>query len=43
MRAHDVGDATDFGGGSEFVNRGFLLLAAFLALPARDGKPESVL
>ena len=28
--AHDVGDAADFGGGSEFVNRGFLPLATFL-------------
>src|SRR5260370_2355378 len=30
MRAHDVGDAADFGGGSELGNRGFLLLATFL-------------
>src|SRR5260370_33775344 len=30
MRAHDVGDAADFGGGSEFVNRGFLPPPAFL-------------
>ena len=30
IRSHDVGDAADFGGGSEFVNRGFLLLATLL-------------